>query len=157
MSNWARIWVDGSATIGDTPGGWAFVAIEAGAAQTEKSGMVAAATNQQMEITAAAMGVNWAVNEAAVDVAEIISDSAYVVNCMNDRWYEEWRDNGWVTSSGKAVSNRAEWQRLLIELADADVYGVTVKFTKTKGHGSDMLNARADHLANEARRGMVAA
>jgi hypothetical protein len=37
MTTWARIWTDGSAD-GRGPGGWAFVAVEAGHAQTEHSG-----------------------------------------------------------------------------------------------------------------------
>ena len=29
---------------------------------------------------------------------EIRSDSAYVINCMNKKWYKKWMDNGWLNA-----------------------------------------------------------
>jgi ribonuclease HI len=151
MTTWARIWTDGSAD-GRGPGGWAFVAVEAGHAQTEHSGgLPEGATNQQAEIFAAAHALSWAVDKASVDVVEIISDSAYVVNCMNEGWYVQWEENGWRNSAGKPVANRQWWSILLACLEEATRYGLEVRFTKTKGHSTDSMNVRVDRLANEAR------
>ncbi len=44
---------------------------------------------------------------------DLHSDSAYVVNCFRDRWYERWRQNGWKNAQKKPVDNRDLWEALL--------------------------------------------
>ena len=42
---------------------------------------------------------------------EVHTDSAYVMNCFRDRWYEKWEANGWVGAGKKPVTNRDLWER----------------------------------------------
>ena len=43
------------------------------------------------------------------------SDSAYMVNCFRDRWWERWERNGWLGAGRKPVTNRDLWERLLAQ------------------------------------------
>lgn len=76
---------------------------------------------------------------------EIYSDSAYVVNAINNKWIDSWLKNGWKTASKEPVKNRELWERL-IELMNYH----TLKFIKVKGHSDNEYNNRCDKLANEA-------
>lgn len=76
---------------------------------------------------------------------EIYSDSAYVVNCFLNKWYENWFKNGWHSSDGKPVKNKGLWVRLMKSLI-----GHKVKFNKVKGHSDDHYNNLCDCLAREA-------
>jgi len=94
-----------------------------------------------MELTAAIEGL------AAIPghrTAHLHTDSAYVMNCFRDRWWERWEKNGW-KSAGKTVSNRDLWERLIAETRRHEVV-----WHKVKGHSGDPLNDRVDRLAREA-------
>lgn len=101
-------------------------------------------TNNKMEIMAVIAGLK-AMKRTNV-VVEVYSDSAYVVNCMNEKWYKKWLDNGWVTSTKTPVENRELW----IELIDLVQQFPFISFHKVKGHSNCEGNIRADKLANEA-------
>ena len=72
----------------------------------------------------------------------VYSDSAYVVNCFRDKWYERWLRNGWKNSQKKPVENRDLWEALI-----AEVERHQVTWHKVAGHSGDPLNDRADRLA----------
>lgn len=83
----------------------------------------------------------------------IHSDSTYVVNCFNDRWYEGWRARGWKNSQKKPVANRDLWEPLIdayLERADE------IEFLWVKGHSGNVWNERADELAVAAAEAVVA-
>lgn len=101
-------------------------------------------TNNRMEITAAIMALR-EMKKFNVPI-EIRSDSAYLVNCINKKWYVNWMRNGWVTSTKKAVENRDLW----IELIDQLEKFAFISFVKVKGHSGEPGNERADQLANMA-------
>jgi ribonuclease HI len=73
------------------------------------------------------------------------SDSAYVINCFRDRWWERWEKNGWVGATKKSVTNRDLWERLLAESRRHEVIWV-----KVLGHSGEPLNERVDALARGA-------
>jgi ribonuclease HI len=75
---------------------------------------------------------------------DLYSDSAYVVNCMNHRWFETWLKNGWKNAKKKPVENQDLWMQLLELLKK---YKVT--FHKVEGHSGDPNNERADKLAQK--------
>lgn len=106
------------------------------------SGATARTTNQRMELTAAIEGLATIPGRRRV---RLHSDSAYVVNCFRDRWYERWEQNGWVGRDRKPVANRDLWQRLLAQHRRHEVTWV-----KVAGHGQDALNNRVDALARAA-------
>jgi ribonuclease HI len=76
---------------------------------------------------------------------QLHSDSAYVVNCFRDRWWERWERNGWLGAARQPVTNRDLWERLLAETRRHHVVWV-----KVAGHRGDPLNERVDALARAA-------
>lgn len=77
----------------------------------------------------------------------ICSDSAYVINCFEQRWYVGWRARGWVNSQDKPVANRDLWEPLI-----EAVLATRTIFRKVKGHSGDPMNDRADELAVAAKK-----
>jgi len=75
----------------------------------------------------------------------LYTDSAYLVNCFKQRWYEKWEKSGWVNSRKEPVENRDLWQELLRLVRIHDV-----QFLKVKGHADDAWNNRCDELARAA-------
>lgn len=120
------------------------------------SGAVSETTNNRMEMLAVIEGLVTMQTHYSYEELLIISDSAYVVNCFHDQWYEKWIDNGWRNSSNKAVKNRDLWERL-IELFHG--HRNIVRFRHCRGHGKGGVgdapyvagNAQADRLAVNAR------
>ena len=106
-------------------------------------------TNNQMELKAAIEGLK-AMKKFNIPV-EVKTDSAYLCNCINQKWYVKWMNNGWVTSSKTPVENRELWIELL-DLIDKFAF---IQFTKVKGHSGDPGNERADELANKAMDEMI--
>lgn len=101
-------------------------------------------TNNQMELRAAIDGLKQ-MNRFSIPV-EVRTDSAYLVNCINNKWYVKWLSNGWMTTGKKPVENRELW----IELLDLIKKFPFIQFTKVKGHSGEAGNERADKLANIA-------
>jgi ribonuclease HI len=83
--------------------------------------------------------------------ADVYSDSAYVINCFREKWYVRWRENGWKNAQKKPVENRDLWEALLVEVEQRNV-----AWHKVAGHAGVPLNERADRLATEAIRRMLA-
>lgn len=130
-------------------------------------------TNQRMEIGAALKGLL----QANIDIQEfmfdlqpeevreietkpiyftVYSDSAYVVNCINQKWYINWEKNGWLNAKKQPVANRELWEVLIaiiddIVCADENI----VDFVKVKGHSNNELNNAVDALAVEARKYLI--
>src|SRR5699024_10190959 len=50
----------------------------------------------------------------------VYSDSAYVCNCIKDRWYVGWMRNGWRNAKGKEVANQDLWKELLKQIERFD-------------------------------------
>ena len=101
-------------------------------------------TNNEMEILAVTTALK-SMKRTDIPV-EIRSDSAYVINCMNKKWYKKWLDNGWLNAKKKPVENRELWMDLI------DLVGKfeEISFTKVQGHSGDLGNMKADELANKA-------
>ena len=122
-------------------GGWGAVLIY-GDNKKEISGAKKNTTNNIMEITAVVEALKLLKEECEVDV---YSDSAYVVNCFNQKWIYNWQKNNWKTATKEPVKNRELWEEL---------YSLTQKhkviFHKVKGHSTNELNNRCDYLATSA-------
>ncbi|HEY7253553.1 MAG TPA: ribonuclease HI [Methylomirabilota bacterium] len=132
------MYTDGACSGNPGPGGWGVVLIEDGR-ETEMSGGENPTTNQRMELTAPIKGLQALTGRRQV---AIYSDSAYVINCFRDRWYERWRKNGWLNAQKKPVENRNLWEALIALVERHDV-----TWHKVAGHSGDPLNDRADALA----------
>lgn len=107
-------------------------------------------TNQRMELTACIKALE---QVKATDLhVDVYSDSAYLVNCIKDKWYKKWIANGWKNAKGQPVENRDLWEKLLSFLGKYDV-----SFHKVTGHAGNLLNERADELARKGIAAIVGA
>ena len=138
------VYTDGACKGNPGPGGWGWVVPDGVAG----SGGAEQTTNQRMELEAVLRAV-----EHLSGPLRIHSDSTYVVNCFNDRWYEGWLKRGWKNSQKKPVANKDLWEPLIeqyLERADE------IEFIWVKGHAGDRWNERADELAVAAAEAVVA-
>ena len=135
------IYTDGACSGNPGPGGWGAVIIDGGV-EREISGGESVTTNQRIELRAAVEALRAVASRRAVDLH---SDSAYLVNCFRDHWYERWQRNGWKNAQGKPVDNRDLWEALIAAAAAHDV-----AWHKVAGHSGHVLNDRADQLARAA-------
>jgi ribonuclease HI len=133
------VFTDGAASPNGA-GGWAWTD-----GSNHDSGGQWETTNQRMELFAAIKAI-----EAHDHPITVYTDSAYVINCFTQKWYEAWRENGWRTSRGKDVANRDLWERLILLVEKKQT-----KFVKVKGHSGHKLNDLADLLAVTAKKGNV--
>lgn len=96
-------------------------------------------TNQIAELVAAIKGLE-ALKEACR--VTLYTDSAYVKNGIT-QWVNNWKRNGWISSTKKPVANREYWERLDY-LANHFHYS---EFIHIKGHAGIYGNEVADTLA----------
>jgi len=132
------VFTDGSCLGNPGRGGWAWV-VPGG---EFGSGAEPATTNQRMEVKAVLEALRTL--EGPVVVA---SDSAYVVNCFQQRWWLGWQRRNWRNSQGAPVANQDLWEPLLAVALDP---ARSVKFRKVQGHSGDPMNDQVDRLAVEA-------
>lgn len=59
----------------------------------------------------------------------VFTDSSYVANCFLNKWYVNWRRNGWKNKKKEPVENRDRWEDLLSMVEKNDV-----TFYRVKGH-----------------------
>jgi ribonuclease HI len=135
------VYTDGACSGNPGPGGWAAIIQENGAERVV-SGAEPRTTNQRMELMAAIEGLAAIPGQQRVHV---FTDSAYVMNCFVQRWWERWEKNNWLGSDRKPVANRDLWERLLAQTRRHDVV-----WHKVRGHSGDVMNDRVDALARGA-------
>ncbi|MFW5691141.1 MAG: ribonuclease HI [Chloroflexota bacterium] len=135
------IYTDGGSKPNPGPGGWAALLIYNGV-ERELSGGSAAATNNQMELTAAIEALEALTEPCAVTLH---TDSEYLKNGIT-RWMRTWERNGWQTANRQPVKNQELWQRL-----HAATQRHTISWKWVKGHAGDTHNERVDRLATKAR------
>jgi ribonuclease HI len=108
-------------------------------------------TNQQMELVAAANALKIALeltigNKQPLTI-NINTDSAYLCNGMNNKWYVNWLKNGWKNAKKEPVANQTEWE-LILNYRDALLLQqCMVNFIKVAGHSNNLGNEMADALA----------
>lgn len=136
------IYTDGACSGNPGPGGWGAILIY-GKRIKEISGCEPQTTNQRMELTAVLRALE-ALKVTGWD-AVVHSDSAYVVNAINNGWLQKWQANGWLNSKKEPVANQDLWIRLLYLMKQN-----RVGFKKVRGHSGDVQNERCDQLARQA-------
>ena len=135
------IYTDGACSGNPGKGGWGVILMY-GSREKELSGGEQDTTNNRMELYAAIAGLSALKEKCRVN---LYSDSAYLVNAIEQRWLDGWKNSGWKTSSKDAVKNRDLWEQLIALL---DTHDVT--FIKVKGHADNEYNNRCDKLARNA-------
>ena len=107
--------------------------------EKEISGGDRGTTNNKMELTAVIKGLEMLKEKCIVT---IYSDSAYIVNSIQNGWIYSWKKNNWTKSDKTKVKNIDLWEKLLKQM---DFHEVS--FIKVKGHSDNEYNNRCDRLA----------
>lgn len=132
----SRIYTDGSCLGNPGPGGWAWAINR----DFYNSGHEPHTTNQRMELKACIQ----ALDSHPVERVTIVSDSAYVVNCFEEKWFDGWSSQGFKLRTGDPVINFDLWETLLDQVWS---HPEEVFFEKVKGHSGDPMNEFVDGLA----------
>ena len=127
------IYTDGACSGNPGPGGWAAVLVY-GMSKKEISGYEKQTTNNRMELTGAIQALA-ALKEPCI--VHLHSDSAYLVNAIQQHWLENWIRRGWKKADKSPVENADLWKELhaLLQMHQ-------VEFIKVAGHADVELNER---------------
>ncbi|MDE6028786.1 MAG: ribonuclease HI [Clostridiales bacterium] len=138
MLKTVEIYTDGACSGNPGKGGWCAILMYGGKEKVLAGGEKET-TNNRMEVYAAISGLAALKEKCNVN---LYSDSAYLVNAIEQHWLDNWRRNAWRTADKKAVKNQDLWQRLY-ELMQQH----NVSFIKVKGHADNEYNNRCDKAA----------
>ena len=130
-----KLFSDGSCLGNPGAGGWAYI-LQYGDAIKKASGAEAMTTNNQMELTAAIMGLSALKQPCRV---ELFTDSEYVVKAINS-WLAKW-----VVADFKGKKNAYLWRRYLAAAAPHEI-----KASWVKGHAGHPQNEECDAMARAA-------
>lgn len=130
-----KLFSDGSCLGNPGVGGWAYI-LEYNEYQKKDSGASEKTTNNQMELTAAIMGI-----KALKEPCEIklFTDSSYVANAINS-----WLKN-WIKKDFKKVQNVELWKEY-IKVSSIH----NIKAFWVKGHSGHKQNEECDKMARDA-------
>ena len=133
-------------------GGWGVLFVVDGKLEYAFSNGANDTTNQRMELTAAAEALEFykkKINEGEFNTfrdVSLYSDSAYLINCVNQHWYVAWQRNGWRNSKKEPVANQDLWERLIPFFDTGEVH-----FKKVKAHDGNVWNEYVDEMAVKQR------
>ena len=147
-----HIYTDGSCRhngFPDAVGAWGFVALHLGETISDIIECVAGSerpsTNQRMELKAALQACYWVKNHMPEPTdAVIFTDSAYLHNCIDQKWYKTWQKNGWVNSKKQPVLNKDLWEELIPFFEDHNF-----EFAKVPGHANNVWNNYIDKIVQQ--------
>lgn len=152
--NKVKVYTDGACSNNPGPGGW-------GAVFTDKeepmilSGFSTKTTNNRMELLAVVKTLQHILHnvdyykDTGYKHFEIYSDSAYVVNAINNSWVHSWYMKDWKTAKGTEVKNTDLWQRYLKFSGLLMKKGIKITLYKVKGHAGNTYNEYVDGIAKE--------
>lgn len=140
------LYTDGSADTVTRAGAYAYAILDESKEMLSCCAeAVSNTTNNAMELTAVLEGLKQCDRSRPV---EVVSDSAYVVNCFLQQWYVKWRKNNWYASSGP-VKNVEIWKELL---AVAESFEAPILWTHIRGHRGNYWNEYVDKMCNSVRK-----
>ena len=152
MNRHVYFYTDGAYSSKTEMGGWAAICIEDEKVIDVQSGCEPYSTNNRMELMAFLSALeNIDTIETTSTKVIIYTDSAYIANCINQKWYANWMKNGWRTSDKQEVKNQDLWRRILaLYIKHREHFNLEV--VKVKSHTNNQWNTYADLLAVKARK-----
>ena len=151
-----EIYTDGACTQGafmPWPGGYAVAAYCTDRAPIVIHGGKIHTTNNEMELTAFLKGLQIADFQTFMkkyDSVKIYTDSAYIHNCFQQKWYVKWLANNWISSSKEEVKNKELWIQIL-NIYEKVKKQTTLEIIKVTAHADNEYNNYVDKLAVEAK------
>lgn len=97
-------------------------------------------TNNRMELLAVVRALKTIKSDKFP--IKVNTDSALIVNCINQKWYVKWRNNGWTKKGG--LKNADLWQQLIEQYERFDF----ISFNHVKGHSGILGNELVDGEIN---------
>ena len=146
-----RIFTDGACSENPGPGGWAAVFNSEDKCKMI-SGNESMTTNNRMELRAVIESFKKILSRFKTRnniQFELYSDSAYVVNSINNGWVGKWQKNNWKTTKDEDVKNRDLWEQFVMLHETIKSIGIDVKIIKIKGHTGNTFNELVDKMAKE--------
>ena len=146
-----RSFTDGACSENPGPGGWAAVFNSEDKCKMI-SGNESMTTNNRMELRAVIESFKKILSRFKTRKNiqfELYSDSAYVVNSINNGWVGKWQKNNWKTTKDEDVKNRDLWEQFVMLHETIKSIGIDVKIIKIKGHTGNTFNELVDKMAKE--------
>lgn len=140
-----KIYTDGACSGNPGPGGWGYVILNDGKLSSS-SGSEKMTTNNRMELMAAIKALEKIQSDSIV---YLHTDSTYLHKGISE-WITNWKNNNWITSSKKPVSNKDLWIKIDDLNASLDVRWVWVRAHQTDDSDDTFYNNMADELATGA-------
>lgn len=135
-----KIYTDGACSGNPGIGGWGAVILIPENETINLNGGSNDTTNNQMELTATIEALKYFRDSKNIT---IFTDSKYVMNGI-ETWINNWKKNGWKTTSKKPVKNKILWEQL-----DKEISKHKVEWNWVKGHDGNRYNEKADYLARK--------
>ncbi|MDE5563137.1 MAG: ribonuclease HI, partial [Clostridiales bacterium] len=108
MLKTVEIYTDGACSGNPGKGGWCAILLYGGKEKVLAGGEKET-TNNRMEVYAEIAGLSALKEKCNVN---LYSDSAYLVNAIEQHWLDNWKRNAWRTADKKPVKNQDLWQQL---------------------------------------------
>ena len=139
-----HLYVDGACKGNPGPGGWGLVGFRDGQYLYHKYQHIEVrTTNNREELKAMIEAFDDSINIYSNDQITIYSDSAYVVNTINN-WIWSWAKNNWLNSKNRTVEN-VDLMKILYNYLTTNFCSFQVE--KVSGHQGVIGNEFADALA----------
>ena len=138
---------DGACSGNPGKGGWGGLILFDDGSELEIGGFEKNTTNNRMELTAAIKTLEKLKQFKLKKNFKLRTDSKYLIDGYSN-WINNWKKNGWKTSSGKPVQNLDLWQKI----DGLRINGVIMEFVK--GHSGDKYNERVDLIATNYSKGI---
>lgn len=155
-------YTDGAWSSKSQMGGWASIYVKDGEILDIKKGWEPYSTNNRMELRAFLAALEYINSLSTIDDNTdfaIYTDSAYIANCINDKWYLKWMKNGWRTSDRQEVKNQDLWTRIVMLYIKirGKFQSKPLTVNKVKSHTKNqdahsLFNKMADKIAVECRK-----
>lgn len=144
-----RIFTDGACSNNPGPGGWACLFLLPEETQLMSSS-VNHTTNNRMELLAVIKAMQFYIDKFCwmdIDRVEIYSDSAYVVNSINQGWMAKWEKYNWFAKRGQLVKNADLWRKVSSCMKKIAWLDTELEFFKVAGHAGIEFNEIVDKAA----------
>jgi len=138
---------DGACSGNPGKGGWGGLILFDDGSELEIGGFEKNTTNNRMELVAAIKTLEKLKQFKLKKDFKLRTDSKYLIDGYSN-WINNWKKNGWRTSTGKPVQNLDLWQKI----DSLRINGLRMEFVK--GHSGDKYNERVDLIATNYSKGI---